>query len=166
VAATTQPSQRGLRVIGALKVLTAALLAAAGFGIFHLLGRDPGHYLTWFASHLHLDPENRLLHWLIMLVAQVDEAKLKAIGVGTFFYATLEAVEGVGLWMRKGWAEYLTVIATASLLPLEVYEIARKTNMLRIGVFVANVLILAYIIGKLVEEQRARRGSEASRRQH
>ena len=42
----------------------------------------------------------------------------------------LEGLEGIGLLMRRLWAEYLTVIATAILLPLEVYEIVQKPGAL------------------------------------
>ena len=37
-------------------------------------------------------------------------------------FAALEAVEMVGLWLNKRWAEYLTFIATTALVPFEVYE--------------------------------------------
>jgi uncharacterized membrane protein (DUF2068 family) len=37
----------------------------------------------------------------------------------------LELVEGVGLWLDPLWAEYLTVIATSLLIPVELYELER-----------------------------------------
>jgi hypothetical protein len=36
--------------------------------------------------------------------------------------------EGVGLWLRKRWAEWLTVIATSLLVPLELYELVRRAT--------------------------------------
>ena len=38
--------------------------------------------------------------------------------------ALLEGIEAVGLWYQRRWAEYLTFLVTASLLPFEIYEIA------------------------------------------
>jgi uncharacterized membrane protein (DUF2068 family) len=145
----------GFRLIGALKLATALLLGAAGFGIFRLLNTDLGEALEHFASRLHLDPENRFVHEAIYRTAGIDRAHLKAIGAGTFFYAALEGLEGVGLLLRRRWAEYLTVVATGLLLPLEVYEIARKPSPLRIAVFVANLGILVYLIVRLVQERRS-----------
>jgi uncharacterized membrane protein (DUF2068 family) len=69
--------------------------------------------------------------------------------VGTFFYALLHLVEGTGLVLRRRWAEYLTVVATGSLLPLEFYEIARKFSVLRVGVLAINLAIVAYVIARL-----------------
>ena len=81
------------------------------------------------------------------------------LGVGTFFYAGLEGLEGIGLLLRRRWAEYLTVVATGLLLPLEFYEIARKPTGLRVAVLLANLAVLAYLIVKLIQ----RIGLEAPR---
>jgi uncharacterized membrane protein (DUF2068 family) len=146
----------GFRIIGAMKLASALLLGVAGFGIFRLMNRDLGEALEHFASRLHLDPENRLVHEVVYRAAGIDRAHLKALGAGTFFYALLEGLEGVGLLLRRRWAEYLTVIATALLLPLEVYEIARKPTALRVAVLLANLAILVYLIVKLIQAHRAR----------
>ena len=65
-------------------------------------------------------------------------------------------MEGIGLLLRRRWAEYLTVVATGLLLPLEVYEIARKPNALRVVVLLANLVIVAYLLVKLGQAHRAR----------
>ncbi len=144
----------GFRVIGALKLASAFLLATAGFGIFRLLDKDLGEVLEHFVLRLHLDPENRLVHEAIFQVSGIDRAHLKAIGAGTFFYALLEGVEGVGLILKRHWAEYLTIIATGLLLPLEVIELARKINAVRVAVLLANIAILVYLIVRLRRDQR------------
>jgi uncharacterized membrane protein (DUF2068 family) len=152
------PSQNrvlGFRVIGALKLATALLLAAAGVGIFQLMNKDLGEVVERFVSRLHLDPENRLVHEIIARVVGVDRTHLKLLGAGTFFYAALELTEGVGLLLQRHWAEYLTVIATGLLLPLEFYEIARQVSALRIAVMLVNLAILVYLIYKLWQDRRA-----------
>jgi uncharacterized membrane protein (DUF2068 family) len=71
---------------------------------------------------------------------------LKALGIGAFLYAILFAVEGVGLWFEKQWAEYLTVIATGSLLPLELYELYRRSTYSRGLTLLLNLAVLIYLI--------------------
>jgi uncharacterized membrane protein (DUF2068 family) len=61
-------------------------------------------------------------------------------------FAVVEGVEAVGLWYAKRWAEYLTLIVTASLLPLEIYEIAHKTSPFKILAFVVNVAVVGYLL--------------------
>ena len=144
----------GLRFIGALKLATALLLGAAGFGVFRLMNRDLGEVLERFATRLHLDPENWLFHEAVSRVSGINQGQLKAIGAGIFFYAVLELVEGVGLLLRKHWAEYLTVIATALLLPPEIYELAKKVNAVRIAVLLFNLAVLVYLIARLWQQNR------------
>jgi uncharacterized membrane protein (DUF2068 family) len=157
----------GYRVIGALKLATALLLAAAGFGIFRLLNKDLGEVLEQFASRLHLDPENRLIRSAASRLAGIDRRHLEALGAGTFFYAGLEGLEGVGLSLRRRWAEYLTVVATGLLLPPEVYEIAREPHALRVAVLLANLAILAYLIGKLWRDRASQAvGRDAAKTGH
>jgi uncharacterized membrane protein (DUF2068 family) len=153
----------GFRVIGALKVASGVLLAAAGFGIFRLMNADLGGSVERFVTRLHLDPENRVVHEALAAISGVDRAHLKAIGAGTFAYALLHLVEGTGLLLRRRWAGYLTVVMTGSLLPLEVYEISRKVSAVRLGVLAVNGAILAYLVVTLRAEARARARAGARR---
>ncbi len=76
-----------------------------------------------------------------------NEVKIFAfLAVG---YGMLELVEGVGLWLDKLWAEYLTVIATSLLVPLEVYELVRKPGPVKAAGIVVNVLIVLYLARRL-----------------
>lgn len=158
---SSKPGDVGFRLIGGLKLVGALLLGAAGCGIFRLLNKDLGEALEGFVTRLHLDPENRLIHEAVSRAAGVERAHLKAMGAGTFFYTVLESLDGVGLLLQKRWAEYLTVVATGLLLPLEVYEIADKPSALRIVVLLGNLAILVYLIVKLVQGRKSR-GDEHS----
>jgi uncharacterized membrane protein (DUF2068 family) len=146
----------GYWVIGAMKLASALLLGAACVGIFRLLNKDLGEALQRFVFRLHLDPENRLVHEAIYRAAGIDRRHLEALGAGTLFYALLHLIEGTGLLLRRRWAEYLTVVATGSLLPVELYEIARKPTAVRVGVLLVNLGILVYLFAKLVQGWRSR----------
>lgn len=154
MSSPSEPSTLGLRIIGAMKLATALMLGTAGFGIFRLLNRDLGEVVEHFALRLHLDPESRLVHAFLNQVGGISHKQLEALGLGTFFYAGLELVEGVGLLLKRHWAEYLTVLATVLLLPLELYELAHKVNLFRVLVLLANLAILAYLIFKLRHSRR------------
>jgi len=81
-----------------------------------------------------------------MKLGLLDDRKLKALSVGTFFYSGLLITEGVGLGLKKRWAEYLTIVSTALLLPLEIIEIARRADFARITLFLVNIAVVAYLI--------------------
>ena len=58
----------------------------------------------------------------------------------------LEGVEAVGLWFAKRWAEYLTFISTAVLLPLEIYEIIHTGTALKVIGFLINLAVVIYLL--------------------
>ena len=64
-------------------------------------------------------------------------------------------VEGIGLWFGRRWAEYLTVIATGLLIPLEIYELARKFTTPRVVALIVNVAIVIYLIVQLRQKERS-----------
>ena len=73
------------------------------------------------------------------------EVQLKELSIGTFLYAGLFTTEGVGLLLRKRWAEFFTIITTACLIPLEIYELSRHITAAKAIVALVNVLIVWYL---------------------
>jgi uncharacterized membrane protein (DUF2068 family) len=73
-------------------------------------------------------------------------ADLHLLGGAVGAYAVLELVEAVGLWFAKRWAEYLTLIATAAFLPLEVYELIKSLSPLKFIALGVNLAIVAYLL--------------------
>jgi uncharacterized membrane protein (DUF2068 family) len=61
-------------------------------------------------------------------------------------------VEGVGLLLRKPWAEIMTVIVTTSFIPLEVYELVERFSGAKVLVIVVNVLVVLYLLRRLRRE--------------
>ncbi len=61
-------------------------------------------------------------------------------------YFVVELIEAIGLWHERRWAEYLTVIATAGLLPFEILELTRRITVLRVGALVVNVAIVVWLV--------------------
>ena len=94
---------------------------------------------------------------------------LDEIGFVALGYGALEATEMVGLWFAKRWAEYLTFVATALLLPLEVYELTTKLSIFKIVIFLINLAIVVYLVcakrlfgirgGGRIEQERRREDS-------
>ena len=61
-------------------------------------------------------------------------------------YALVEGIEAVGLWYQKRWAEYLTFLVTASLLPLDGYELIHRTTVLKAIAVVINIAVVVYLL--------------------
>ena len=144
---------RGLLLIAAFKLIKGLAMLALGIGALRLLHKDVAAEVAQWIDALRVDPHNYYIRKLLEKVGMVDDRKLKALSIGTFFYSALFLTEGVGLAMRKRWAEYLTIVSTGSLLPLEVYEVVKRADASRIVVLVANIAILVYLV---IEVRRTR----------
>jgi uncharacterized membrane protein (DUF2068 family) len=135
----------GIVVIAAFKLCTGASLLALSLGLHRFLHRDLRRTVLNWIDIFRVDPENRYVAALLAKIGLVDDRHLKELVGLAAIYAVLHLVEGTGLMLRKRWAEYLTVIATGSFVPLEIYEIFRHTTPSRIALLIANLAIVAYL---------------------
>ncbi len=137
---------RGLWLIAAFKLVKGLGLLVLGIGALKLLHKDVAAEVAKWIDVLRVDPNNHYIQEALARLGMVDDRKLKALSIGTFFYSALYLTEGVGLSLRKRWAEYVTIISTASLLPLEIYEIAKHVSAPKIAVLLANIAVLVYLV--------------------
>ena len=135
------------------KFVKGGLLVALGIGVFNLLHKDIAGVVEHWIEALRLDPGNHFLNAALAKASNVSPEQIKKIGLGSFLYAGLFLTEGTGLWLRKRWGEWLTVILTSSLIPVEIYEIYRHSSVLRFGVLAVNVAIVAYLIFRIRSQQ-------------
>jgi uncharacterized membrane protein (DUF2068 family) len=137
---------RGLLAIGLFKLFEAVFFVLVGAGAIHFIHHDLGDAAWRLAIRLRMDPDGRLVSFVLDRLDAVTAHRLKQIGVATFFYAGLRVTEGVGLVLEKVWAEYLTLGVTMAFLPWELYEIVRHLDWIRVGLLVINLLVLAYLV--------------------
>jgi uncharacterized membrane protein (DUF2068 family) len=147
---------RWLIAIGVLKLLKAVLFVSMGFGVIRLVHRDIADVLLRATLALRFDPENRFVNVLLEKSAMLSPHRLKEISLALFLYAALDVIEGTGLVLEKGWAEYFTLILTGSFLPWEFYEIIRHVTMFKIVLTVLNLLVFIYLAYVVNEKVRAR----------
>jgi uncharacterized membrane protein (DUF2068 family) len=140
--------------IASLKVVKGVLLLAVAIGAFRLAGKNLSEELTRCAQYFNVDPNSHYFHLLFSKVSGMDSKKLELLSIGTFFYAGLFLTEGIGLFFRQEWAEYLTAIITASFMPLEIYEIVKELNWFRIAVLIVNAAIVIYLVYRLRTKKR------------
>lgn len=147
----------GLVVIASYKLLGAMVCVAIGVGALKLIGKDIEDVLARIATDLRL-PESRFVNMIFDRAQLLDDPMLKRIGFAAFCYAAVGVLEAIGLYLEKTWGEFLTLIITASFLPLEIHEIMRRLTWVRVGMFTVNMLVLIYLIWMLGERAAQRRG--------
>jgi uncharacterized membrane protein (DUF2068 family) len=140
---------RLLRLIALFKLVKAALLIAVGVGALNLLHKDVAGAVEHWVELLRLDPNNHYIDIALEKASNLTPDKIKQLGLGSIIYAGLFLTEGIGLWLEKRWAEWLTVIITSSLIPIEIYEIYRHPTAIKIAVLLINIAIVAYLLYRI-----------------
>lgn len=144
-----QSSSSILILIGTFKLFKAVLLIAVAIGALKFLHKDVSSTVMHWIEVLRVDPDNRFVHGLLVKVFRVTPKQLKLLSAGTFLYAGIFATEGIGLLLRRRWAEYFTIIATGALIPLEIFELARHFTATKLVVTIINVLIVWYLAARV-----------------
>ena len=136
----------GLRVIAIYEVIKTLCLLFVAFVAFGLHQEQNFDHLVHTLEHLSLQDSSGMRWRLVGLLQEMGPSKFMAIGIVALAYAAIFAIEGIGLWLRKHWAEWFTVIATGSLIPVEAYEVFHKFGWLKLGALIGNIVIVIYLV--------------------
>jgi uncharacterized membrane protein (DUF2068 family) len=146
---TTSNSNRWIRAIAVFKLVKAVLLLALGLGAAALLHKDLADNLQHWITLLWLRQENRYVRTFLSWVIGRNSRDLRFFEVSTLVYSSLLCTEGIGLLLLKRWAEYLTVIITASFIPFELYTEIRHLTVTKTLVLLINIAVIWYLCSRL-----------------
>lgn len=136
-------------LIAALKLLKGLSLLFVGIAVHMLVNKDLIKEAQYWADFLRIDPHNHYLNLLIERLTNVDPHKLRELSLGTFIYSSLFFTEGIGLALRKRWAEFLTIASTAGLIPFEVIALYRHPTFTGVLLLLVNIAVVVYLIHEL-----------------
>jgi uncharacterized membrane protein (DUF2068 family) len=144
----------GLTAIGIFKLIKGLLLVVVGIGVIKLVHHDAVEVLSRWVGMVHVDPDNKYFQKVVTKLWSLDDRKLEEVGAGTFFYAGLFLTEGLGLVLRKTWAEYFTIIVTGSFIPVEVYLMTKHLTTARVVAMLVNIGIVWYLVAYRLGERK------------
>lgn len=149
--------------IGVFKLLQAVLFILLGIGAIRLLHKDLMSVTEHFILAMRFNPESHFVNLVLEKVAMIDPHRMRQISAVIFAVAALDIIEGTGLVLEQAWAEFVTLILTASFLPWEMFEIIRHTNWMRIGLTIINLAVVIYLLYYVQARMRERRQRNAGR---
>lgn len=138
-----------LRLIAVFKFLKSASLIALSVGVFRMLHQNLGERMEHWVRAMRLDPGNRYVEMMLTRAWNLSPTQVKRLGIVGLMYAALFLVEGTGLWLKKRWGEWVTVVITGTLIPVEIYEIYRHASPVKIFVLVLNAAVVVYLIYRI-----------------
>lgn len=149
----------GLRVIGLIKLAKAVLLLATTYGLYRLRKAGVVDQLYDWLYSLTDSFERRLFERGLDWLDSLGSDRIQNIFLATSAYTAILLTEGIGLMMRKTWAEWVTVVASASLIPFELWHLIYGQHHNTLAVLAAtalNVIIVIYLVRVLRRSRRAR----------
>ena len=146
---TMRSHHTGLAAIAVFKVVKGVLLLLVGLGLLQLMHADLATLFSRLIEALHLNADSRIIHALVLNVDALQLHTVLVAGFVSLGYAGMLLLEGIGLWLERSWAAYLTVVSTSLLLPFELYEVIDRVSILRVGLLMLNVVIVLYLVSQL-----------------
>jgi uncharacterized membrane protein (DUF2068 family) len=140
-------------LIGVFKLVKGAALMALGVAI-----------CVTVPAHLAIGAE-RLADWLgiftgrpfvdreIARLFQLDPTRARVLAIFALIYSTVFFIEGAGLLARRRWAEWMTVIVTASFIPFEIFGLVHRFGPGKVATLVLNVAIVGYLAARRLRER-------------
>jgi uncharacterized membrane protein (DUF2068 family) len=143
-----------LRLIAVDRVLHVLVLVAIAVSIFVFahdrdrLHNDYTRILAALQGGLG-GPVNNTDHGVFSELNRLfalSTAKLYLYGGLASGFAAVLALEAVGLWFARRWAEYLTFVETTVLVPFEVYELVHRVSALKVVTLILNLAVVAFLL--------------------
>jgi uncharacterized membrane protein (DUF2068 family) len=144
-----------LRLLATERFVRGLLLVALAYGIHRFNGakdslakvlKEDLPLLQPLGDKIGVDFKHAGPVRLVNRALAYDHSTLTWLSIGVLAYGLLQLVEGVGLWMLKRWGEYVAVVATSAFVPLEVYELAEKVSVIKLGALVINLAAVVYLV--------------------
>jgi len=143
------PGDRSVRVIAAFKIAEALLFGAAAVATLNLLRPEVAAQLQDWLGDLPYNAQQHLTRRALTWLIGMPRGHTVTLATGAFVYSLLFAVEGVGLWLRRRWAEWLTAVATASFVPIELWELVHRPSAIKALIVAINLAVVAYLVHHL-----------------
>ena len=145
-------SDLAIVAIGIFKLAKSAILLTLGIALIRCRNRDLGEVASRWIANVGLG--RPYIDAVIDKLSFMSRETIDKFAIGSFVYSVLLLIEGVGLCLRKRWAEFLTVGITASLLPFEFYELYQRVTVSGVLITIVNFAILVYLIVRLLRDPR------------
>jgi uncharacterized membrane protein (DUF2068 family) len=148
-------------MIAGAKIAKGVALAFLTLGVFDLIHKDLTAIAQRFVQIARISPENKYVELALEKLGLVEPSTLIRLGELSALYASIELIEGLGLWFGAAWAEYVVVISTGIFVPEECLSMFRRPTWLRLGILVVNAAIFAYTAWIVWNRYRERRAARA-----
>ncbi len=141
--------------IAAERAFRALVLLAVGIVLVTHPHANWASEISHLAQRLGLDPNKNWIQRILKKVSKIHASQDVVFGVIALAYSALEGAEAYGLFKRRRWGEWLTVVATSLLFVPEIWELTKSASLLKVGALLVNAVVVAYLLWRLRRDQPA-----------
>jgi uncharacterized membrane protein (DUF2068 family) len=145
----------GLETIIVYKLTKAVLQALVGVAALWLLIRGTEAGAATLAEFIL---EHFTGAWALraatLVVRAATSRHVEMLAFAMLADSALSAVEGLALRAGRWWAPWLVVVATAALLPWELWRLLRRPRWGRVAIVAVNVAVVVYLLRSVAREHR------------
>ena len=138
--------ERGLRALVLFAVAYAINRFRQSQGSLQRLFDQDLPAFRQLGTTLHIDVDSTAVVRTVRHLLTVRASTLTEVAALVAAYGLIEAIEAVGLWLLKRWAEYFTAVATAAFIPLEVRELLDNATVTKVLALIINIVIVIYLV--------------------
>ena len=149
-AAKRSTGSRGIFLIAVFDLIKAVLFLFAAWGVFRLVDRNTQVALTRLLHVFRLNGDHAIVRSLLVKANLITDPDKRILSGVLLLYTVLYAIEGIGLLLRRRWAEYFAAAMTAIPLPFEAHTLLHHaTHAIRLldPIFVLKLIVLVINVG-------------------
>ena len=137
------------RSIALIEGAKGLLVLLAGVGLLGLIHHNVQALAEALVREAHLNPANHIPRIFIQASGKLDDRHLVLLALAALAYTSARFAEAYGLWHEQPWAQWFGVLSGGIYLPLEIRLLLRHFTMLRLAVFLGNLLIVTYLVRRI-----------------
>src|SRR4029450_583497 len=133
---------RYLKLIALFKIAKAATLLLLGISLLFVNARARwmDGLSNWTADEILMKHSPAVGHLFHKLQGVLESGTLRATGLLTIFFT-----EGIGVYLQQRWAEWLMIIATGALIPIELRHIWHRPSLAAVLILIVNCFIVWFL---------------------
>jgi uncharacterized membrane protein (DUF2068 family) len=135
--------------IAAERAFRTVVLVAVGIALVTHPHANWASDVSHLAERLGLDPKDNWIQRIVEKASKIHAHQDLIFGVAALAYGALEGAEAYGLWTRRRWGEWLTVVATSLLFIPEIWELTKSASLLKVSALLVNAAVVAYLVWRL-----------------
>jgi uncharacterized membrane protein (DUF2068 family) len=138
-------TKKVLRLLSLFEAGKGLLVLLVGAGLLALIHKNIQQEALEIVKIFHLNPARHYPEIFINTLANLNDVHLWFLSVSAVLYSLIRFIEAYGLWYNRLWAIWFAVASSALFLPMEVYELIENHTVVRIVIFLINMILVFYL---------------------